>query len=85
MGLGEPPCRAYSHSDVSGTCRNDVSGNAHHTRPILERAGTYGNAGAGQFRSDLCLERGNSGDTNNSVSGGNSEIRITENFNTLQR
>ena len=83
MGLGEPPCRAYSHSDVSG--RNDVSGNAHHTRPILERAGTYGNAGAGQFRSDLCLERGNSGDTNNSVSGGNSEIRITENFNTLQR
>ena len=81
MGLGDPPCRAYSHSDVSGTCRNDVSNN--HTRPILERAANGG--GVGHFRSDLCLERGNSGDTNNSVSGGNSEIRITENFNTLQR
>ena len=72
MGLGDPPNRAYSHSDVSATCEVN-------TYPEVERH----HVATAKFRSDVCLERDHSVDTNNSNSVVNSEIRITE--NSLQR
>ena len=73
MGLGDPPGRAHSHSDVSTTCELNTC----HTTDDRNHV-----SGA-RFRSDMCLERGHGADTINAISGCNSEMRITE--NSIQR
>ena len=66
LSPGDPPHRAYSHTDVSATFEPEEVTSALASLPT-------------QTRSDLGLGRGSATET-----GGNREMRITENINTLQ-
>ena len=69
LSPGDPPNRAYSHSDVSATCDPD------HVTSNVPSAHAQAR---GVTRSDLGLERDIRGEA------ANSEIRITENINMSQ-
>ena len=73
LSPGDPPNRAYSHSDVSATCDPDHVTSNVPTAHAQARAVT---------RSDLGLERDIRGDIRGEAA--TSEIRITENINMSQ-
>ena len=74
LSPGDPPNRAYSHSDVSATCDPDN---------VTSNVPSAHAQARGVTRSDLGLERDIRGDIRGEAA--NSEIRITENMSSSAR